>query len=210
MNACKPLIALALAALLAAPAAADSLWKGNEDKPHWFSDTKARRVGDVVTILIKEESKAKTDLSQSHKKDSSTKAMVNELRAIFGINKPKDGATDESAGLPVVDWQSTRNYDATASAESEEELELRISATVREVLPNGNLLIDAARQIRHDRDVRVVHLTGIVRPQDVTRDNTVLSQSIAEARISYEGYGPANLTKRKGCANRVLDLIWPF
>ena len=85
-----------------------------------------------------------------------------------------------------------------------------VSAMVKEILPNGNLLIDASRRVRHDDDLRVVHLTGIVRPIDVAADNTVLSTSIAEARISYEGYGPAARTKRKGWGNRVLDTLWPF
>jgi len=198
-------------AMLGVPAAADSLWKGSTSPHfHWFADTKARRVGDLVTILIKEESKAKTDLSQSHTKETSTNAVFKEFRNLFGVNKPADGATDEDKGLPVVDWESKREYDSKAASESKETLELRISAMVKEILPNGNLLIDASRRVRHDDDLRVVHLTGIVRPIDIAADNTLLSTSIAEARISYEGYGPAASTKRKGWGNRVLDSIWPF
>ena len=163
-----------------------------------------------MTILIKEESKAKTDLSETHTKETKTNAKINELRNLLGVNKPADGATDAEKGLPVVDWESKRESDSKAESESSETLELRVSAVVKEVLPNGNLLIAASRQVRHDRDLRVVHLTGIVRPVDVAADNTVLSENIAEARISYEGYGPASRTKNKGLGNRFLDLIWPF
>ena len=198
-------------ALVAGPGAADSLWKGAPSPQfHWFADTKARRVGDIVTILIKEESKAKTDLSETHTKETKTNAVIREFRNLLGVNKPPEGATDEEKGLPVVDWESKREYDSKAESESNETLELRISAVVKEVLPNGNLLIDASRQVRHDRDLRVVHLTGMVRPVDIAANNTVQSESLAEARISYEGRGPASRTKGKGWGNRLLGLVWPF
>jgi flagellar L-ring protein precursor FlgH len=205
------LLALAMLAAGAAAAAADSLWRPSPGPHfHWFADTKARRVGDIVTILISEKSEAKTDLSQSHSKETAANAVIEEFRNLCGINKPADGATDATKGLPVIDWKSSRTYDAKATAESKDELELRISAVVKEVLPNGHLIIDASRQIRHDHDVRIIHLTGIVRPADIAAGNTVRSESIAEARISYEGFGPAARAKHKGIGNRLIDLIWPF
>jgi flagellar L-ring protein precursor FlgH len=203
--------AIGLLATTAVPAPADSLWKGAPSAGfHWFADTKARRVGDIVTILIQEESKAKTDLSQSHSKESETKAAINEFRNLLGVNKPPDSATDETKGLPKVDWDSERKFDSKATTETEETLELRISAVVKEILPNGNLLIDASRQVRHDRDVRLVHLMGIIRPVDVAAGNTVASTSIAEARISYEGCGPATRARQKGWGNYIIDFFWPF
>jgi len=202
--------AIALLALAAA-AHADSLWRPAEGPAFsWFSDTKARRVGDIVTILISEESKATTDLKQSHSKDTQTTAVIEELRHLCGINKPSEDATGDDKGLPELDWKSSRKFDAEAKAESKEELELRVSAVVKEILPNGNLLIEGHREIRHDHDLRLVHISGIVRPTDVTAANTVLSEHIADARISYEGLGPAAGTKNKGWGSRVIDWIWPF
>jgi len=149
-------------------------------------------------------------VSQSHSKDTATKAAIEEFRTLCGINKPKDGATDEEKGLPAVDWKSSRTFDSKAKAESKEALELRVSAVVKEQLPNGNLVIEGRREIRHDRDLRLVHLCGIVRPVDIGTDNTVLSEHIADARISYEGMGPASRNKHKGWGSRFVDLIWPF
>ena len=206
------LLALGLATLTALPAAADSLWQQTPAPNfHWLADIKARRVGDIVSIVIKEESKASTDVSESHSKETSANAVVEELRcALLGINKPKDSSDTDTRGLPALDWKSSRKYDSSAKAESEDNLELRISAVVKETLPNGNLLIDGSRKIRHDDDVRVIHITGVIRPTDIAADNTVKSESIAEARISYEGQGPAVRTKKKGWGNHVLDFIWPF
>jgi len=190
---------------------ADSLWpKDREAEPRWFNDLKARRVGDVVTVLIKEESKATTDLSESHSKDTKATASVEELRLLGLVNKPKVGAADDEKGLPKVDWKSSRTYDAKAKAESKEKLEVRVAAVVIEKLPNGNLVIEGRREIRHDRDVRYIHVCGIVRPADISADNTVLSERLANAKITYEAEGPSARTKNKGWMAYLVDFIWPF
>jgi flagellar L-ring protein precursor FlgH len=195
----------------AAAASADSLWPASgATGGHWFADTKARRVGDMVTILIKEESTATTDVSQTHDKQTEGEYIIEKLRGLCGISKPKEGAAADEKGLPEAKWNSSRTYDAKSKAESKEALELRIGAVVKEILPNGNLLIEGRREIRHDEDVRLVHICGLVRPADVAADNTVLSQYISEAKISYETSGPSAKTKNKGWGGRILDSIWPF
>ena len=98
------ILAIGLAALAAVPAAGDSLWRqGAAPHFHWLADTKARRVGDIVSIVINEESKASTDLSQSHSKETETNAVISEIRHLFGINKPSASATGADKGLPAVD-----------------------------------------------------------------------------------------------------------
>ncbi|MFP4055876.1 MAG: flagellar basal body L-ring protein FlgH [Candidatus Brocadiia bacterium] len=215
MSARIPALAILLAVLPAGPASADSLWPGSEQpRPGWFSDLKARRVGDIVTILIDEEAKATTDLSQSHSQATETGGAIKKIQNVLGINKPDPAATTTTtaaeAGLPAVEWEASRKHDSTAKTESKEELELRIAAAVKEVLPNGNLLIEATRQVRHGRDVRLVCLSGIVRPADITAQNTVRSEHIAQARMSYEGRGPAMRVRNKGFFAHVIDFVWPF
>jgi len=205
------LSAVGLLALAAAPARADSLWPAaGEPGFQWFSDTKARRVGDIVTILIKEQSTATTDLSQSEQKDTATTAVIKQICHVLGINKGGDTSSTGDTGLPSVDWNSARKFDAKAKAESKEALELQVSAVVKEILPNGNLIVEGHREIRHDYDRRLIHISGLVRPTDITPSNTVLSEHIAQARVSYEGDGPASQTKNKGWANRILEAMWPF
>jgi len=201
----------ALSLAIAPLAAGDSVWPKNpEARPRWFNDLKARRVGDVVTVLIREESTATTDLSESHSKDTKATASVAELRLPGLINKPKPDAADDEKGLPKVDWKSSRTYDAKAKAESKEKLEVRVAAVVVERLPNGNLVIEGRREIRHDRDARFIHVCGVVRPADISADNTVLSERLANAKITYEGAGPAARTKNKGWFACVVDFLWPF
>ena len=209
-------VILAMLSAARPTAVADSLWTRRSLNP--ITDTKARRVGDIVTIVIKEKSEATSDLSETHDKTTDTTGVITEIKNLFGFwgkssETPKgtvnaDGSKVEP--LPSVDWDSERKYDSSQKAEAKETLELRLSAIVKEVLPNGNLLIEASRSIQHDRDVRRVFISALVRPEDVGLDNTVLSEKLAQARIVYEGRGPASRTKNKGWGNQIVDLLWPF
>ena len=211
MRAQALLLPAALFALCSIHAAADSLWQAGQAPPtSLIADHKARRVGDIITILIKEEATAKSELKESHAKDSATKAAITEIKNILGYTRPDTTASGETRGLPSVDWSSARKYDSTASAESKKTLEFRITAIVKEVLPNGNLLIEGGREIRHDRDVRVLHISGVVRPVDVTSANAVESDYVAQMRVSYENKGPGARTKNKGWGNWIVDILWPF
>lgn len=200
-----------LVALGCVPAAADSVWQAGARAPaSLIADHKARAVGDIITILIKEETTAKSDLKESHAKESATKAAITEIKNILGYTRPDVTPSGKTRGLPSVDWSSTRTYDSEASAESKKSLEFRITAAVKEVLPNGNLLIEGRREIRHDRDVRLLHISGLVRPADVAADGTIASESIAQMRVSYENKGPGARTKNKGWGNWIVDILWPF
>jgi len=216
MGALRITLAGLLLAAIAAPAAADSLWKQSTDPDFcWFADTKARSVGDVVTVLIKEETKAKTDQTRSETKTTSGLAQIvrffgNTACSLLGIQKYDATSKNPTTPDPQAQWKSDRKFDAKALAESKENLELRISATVKEVLPNGNLLIEGHREIVQDGDLRRIHVSGIIRPMDVTSDSTVLSERIADARILYQGAGSAMDTKNKGWGERLVDKIWPF
>lgn len=187
---------------------AESLWKRSAEPIQLFTDIKARRAGDLVTILIEEQSEFSAERDNSLKKDSATKAGINVFR-LLGIEKPADG-NGTGGDLPAVDWESSRSFAADGSTETKDKLVLRITATVREQLPNGNLLIEGEREMIANQEVRILRIAGIVRPRDITADNTIRSESIAEAKIHYQSKGPLATNGRKGLPNRFLDMIWPF
>ncbi len=86
----------------------------------------------------------------------------------------------------------------------------RITARVSRVLENGNLFIEGARQLTVNAEEQYIVISGIVRPEDITSDNLVSSQYIADARIVYTGQGIINDKMRPGWGTRILDAIWPF
>ena len=86
----------------------------------------------------------------------------------------------------------------------------KISARVIRVLDNGNLIIEGRRQVTVNADDQFILITGIVRPEDITAENTVASQYVADARVLYTGEGIINDKMRPGWLTRIVDWAWPF
>ncbi len=83
-----------------------------------------------------------------------------------------------------------------------------VSCVVKEVLPNGNLVIEGSREVRINRERGIVEVSGIVRPEDIMPDNTVLSINIADAKIKYIGRGYVSGGTKKGIFHRLIDWIF--
>lgn len=164
-------------------------------------DRVARQPGDILTILVSEKSAStlaantaatKTDDNNVPKQDLPYVSQIRLLQRLFGGMRTKANSTTGGSGT------TSRTGDLTA----------RISATVKEVLPNGNLVIEGTRWVQVNKDTQILTLTGVVRPEDVRRDNTVLSESIADAKLSNDGKGMISDRQRKGILTRILD--WLF
>ncbi len=155
-----------------------------------YSDHKARSVGDIVTIIIAESSKASKSASTNTSKKSGASSSLSDL---FGVS-----------GLPLnmgTDAQS--DYAGAGSTTRSGSMEAKISATVKEVLPNGDLLLEGTREIVVNDDVQTITVSGVIRPQAINSDNSVLSTYMANARITYVGDGPT--AQRPGIITRILQ-----
>jgi len=183
-------------------AGGQSLWEKNPPG-NLYRDTKARAVGDVLTVLINEQAEVSKDSSRSLNKEHSADMGVDAFK-LFGLNNNGEST------LPGLKWDGKKDFNGEAEYKSSDTFVKRLAVTVKEVLPNGNLLLEGRRQIGTDGDVTTMTITGIVRPQDIAADNSVASELVAEAKISYEGEGPAAETTRRGWFVRLLDSIWPF
>jgi flagellar L-ring protein FlgH len=170
-----------------------SLWPRSYVNP--LLDRTARQVGDIVTIIISESSAASFQAATSTSKAEN--AEIARLTLPFfqhlfpGLST---GARAQSAGQGST-TQSGR-------------FATRMSAMVREVLPNGNLVIEGTRWIKVNHETQSFKLTGVVRRDDVRSDNTVLSEHIAEAEIRAEGSGAIIARQRSGVLTRILE--WLF
>ena len=87
---------------------------------------------------------------------------------------------------------------------------MSVAAVVTEILPNGNLVINGSQEVRVNYDMRVLNVTGIVRPRDITGNNVVAYDKIAEARISYGGRGRAMEVQQPAWGQQVFDKVTPF
>jgi len=168
------------------------------------SNKTARRVGDLVTIIIREEQQITND----ERADLLRASDLNYQLLNFDINP----ATFNT--LPGIESETEDNFNGQARYLKNGQFAARMTAIVVDVLPGGNLVVQGRREIRVDQERKVIEFSGIVRRYDVQANNTVQSELVADARVSYTGTGPlTNTTNRRGFGSWVrnaLAWLWPF
>lgn len=169
-----------------------------------IADKTARRAGDLLTVLIVESQDVENQEQSALKKETTFDYALES----FNI------APNAFNVLPDIEAESTDEFNGTANYQKRGSFEARITAIVMDVLPNGNMVISGRREIRVDQELKVIEFSGIVRRYDVMPDNTIQSELVAEARVSYVGHGPlTNTTNRRGLGGFLHDAwtwLWPF
>ena len=202
------LLAAALCAALAPAALAQgrsgSIYDPDRGPQGMISDKTARVPGDLITVIISE---------TQHLKNEETSTLNKATNLDYGINS-LDVAPGLFNTLPNVGASSQDSFNGTANYEKKGAFQARITAIVSDVLPNGNLVISGRREIKIDSETKLIEFSGIVRRFDVAPDNTVQSELVAEARVSYTGEGAlTNATNRRGLGawlHAAISWLWPF
>jgi flagellar L-ring protein precursor FlgH len=164
-------------------------------------DLRAARVGDVVTVQIVEKAEALKSASTSTSRDSSLAASVNSL---FGLPVNSGGFKPEASG-------SLKNeFTGAGLTQRKDTLLASLTAKVVDELPGGLLRIEGYRDLTINNERQYILLRGVIRQQDISPSNTVLSTSIADAQIVYSGIGVVSDKQRPGWLARVFDYVWPF
>ncbi len=167
-----------------------------------FADRKATRVGDVITIVLDERtvSQKTNNVSISKESDASFNAGP-----ILGTNP-----TYKNLSLDT-DIQQDRDFEGEADADQSNSLQGNITVTVSDILPNGNLVVRGEKWMMLTRGDEYIRISGILRPEDVTPENTVPSNRLANARISYSGTGELADSTEMGWITKFFNSpIWPF
>lgn len=168
-----------------------------------FEDYKARRVGDVLTVLLAERTQARKSANTSSSKDSSVQI---DPPTIFGGDVTVDGRQIFHNSI-----QGSRSFDGRGNSAQSNQLDGYITVTVADVMPNGNLVVQGEKWIRINQGEEYIRLRGIVRPVDVRADNTVLSTQIANAQVAYGGSGTLADSNNPGWLTRFFNSpVWPF
>jgi flagellar L-ring protein precursor FlgH len=174
----------------------------------FFRDQRAGRVGDILTVRINVADKAAVDNTTSRSRTGSEKSGIS---ALLGLETPLakilPGAVDPSK---LVDTSSTSKADGTGNTSRSETINMTVAATVVGVLPNGNLLIRGKQEVRVNFELRELVVSGIVRPEDIARDNSIMHTQIAEARISYGGRGQLTDAQQARWGQQIYDALFPF
>jgi|UniRef100_A0A7C3UY55 flagellar L-ring protein precursor FlgH len=191
----------------APPPQEGSLWTGRQANG-LVADSRPTNVGDLVTISITETAKASEIANTNTSKDSGVKVGVNSL---FGLSFPMKSFTNKDVNVDTaVDATVGNVSNGQGKTERQSSFTSYLTARVIQVLPNQNLVIQGRRHLRINNETEVVTLTGIVRPQDIDRNNIVPSTKVAEARVTISGVGVVSDKQKVGWMQRIFDHVWPF
>ena len=184
----------------------NSLWRNGARA--FFRDHRAKRVGDILTIVVAlDDEAALNNSTQNSRAYGDELGFDNFLGFEKVLNKVlPDGAVADD----LVDLDSASTYTGSGNLGREEEISLKIAALIVQTLPNGNLVVNGRQEIRVNSEMREVQVAGIIRPEDITSENTIGYEKIAEARIAYGGRGTISDVQTPRYGAQVLDVLLPF
>jgi flagellar L-ring protein FlgH len=170
----------------------------------FFKDQRATRVGDVLTVnVLMNDSAIMANETKGQRNDNDQVAMNN----LFGLEKVAPKVITPSS---LINTSDARNTDGKATINRQEQITVQLAAIVTQVLPNGNLVVNAKQEVRVDFDLRDVSFSGIVRPTDIDATNTIAWNKIADARLSYSGRGQSEDLQQPRLGSQLIDILSPF
>lgn len=174
---------------------------GNRQSDAWFGRGRNYQVGDIITVLLNEQTQAaRTQNSEINRDSKNTlpsgfNTQVGKLNpALKGIDLTNNAIDSKSKG----------------SADQQASLVGSIAVTVVEILANGNLLVRGEKKLGLSEGTEVIQVSGIIRPEDIGPNSTVQSRRLANAQIAYRGAGDLANAARPGWGTRMMHSIWPF
>jgi flagellar L-ring protein precursor FlgH len=187
-------------------AATASLWRSGPKS--LFGDRRARQRGDIVTVVINIDDEAKMRNATSRGRSGEDSVAIG---ALYGVKQLVEKVLPSGATLdPAVSAAGETTSAGEGAVTRTEEIALRLAATVEQVLPNGHLVIRGSQEVRVNFELRDLQISGILRPEDISRDNVVTYDKIADARIIYGGRGQITDMQQPRYGQQILDLLSPF
>jgi flagellar L-ring protein precursor FlgH len=186
--------------LSAACSEGGSIWaKRDKNMKAVYADDVARRIGDVLTITITENSTVDNKAKRDMKKETDRSTAFNgKLGNFADLGEFGTAAQSDNELKSKADYKDERKF-----ADS-------ITVVVVDILPNGNLVVLGSRNRDISGDTQTIEVSGIVRPSDISFDNAVKSERVADFRIVSKNGGVSAPYTKPGWLGSILDIVWPF
>lgn len=183
-----------------------SLWQGN--RTSFFRDQRASDAGDILTVVIDISDQARLRNSTDRSRSAADSLEIPTLGGFTPLMQRVLPSSADPANL--VDAGSEHSHTGEGETSRGEEVSLKVAAMIQRRFPNGNLLIEGRQQVRVNYELRELIVTGIIRLADITPDNTISYDKIADARISYGGRGHITDMQQPRYGQQIIDLIAPW
>nr|WP_268235222.1 MULTISPECIES: flagellar basal body L-ring protein FlgH [Bombella] len=188
--------------LQAPPTEAGSLWRPGSRA--FFKDQRAAQAGDLLTVKIQV---ADTANVTNNTTASGSGAEAFGIPSFFGL---KGGLMSHLTSTDALQTNSSSSNNGAGTIRRIDTVTLTLGGVITQVLPNGNFVVVARQEVRVNGELRQIMVSGVVRPQDISEDNIVTHDRIAEARISYGGRGQLSQYQQPRYGQKVLDSVLPF
>jgi len=184
----------------------NSLWQPGSTT--FFRDNRAWRIGDILKVVVEIKDSAKLDNATTHDRSGGDTIGI---PALFGKEKAIVGAiSSKGKANNWLNTNSKHSHRGSGNISRKEDIRTEIAAIVTKVLPNGNLVIQGHQEVRVNHELREIKVVGIIRPKDISSNNSINSNQIAEVRISYGGRGVVSDAQQPRVGSQVIDAISPF
>lgn len=188
------------------PGSSGSLWRSGPES--LFGDRRARTLGDILTVVIEIDEEAEIR-NQTNRTRNSVEGLS--VPNFFGLpSLAADALPGNSTLDPAIDISSNSTAAGNGDIRREERLTLQIAATVVNILPNGHMVITGNQEVRVNHELRDLQVAGIIRPEDISRRNTITYEKIADARVVYGGRGVISDVQQPRYGQKVLDSVLPY
>jgi len=204
-------LAVSFAALALATSAVatgnGSLWPaGTNVERGMTADRRASRAGDILTVVVAEIANSTSAQSKSSNRESSLEDAINR----FIYSTAASGFLTHNGELPASSASGKASNSGGGQVNNSQSLTARAAVLVTDVLPNGNLVIEGARMVTFSGETQHVILHGIVRSEDITANNTILSTNVADARVEFVTEGELTDAQKRGWLSKVYEKLRPF
>jgi flagellar L-ring protein FlgH len=178
---------------------------GHGPPPSLYSQPRIANVGDIVRVLISMNDKATLGNASGRSQTTKDGVVVD-----FGYNNGSAAASSNQPAKLLGDLSSSASTQGQGNIDRSEQIQVSVAAVVTRVLPNGNLVISGSQEVRVNYELRQLTVAGIVNPLDISLNNTVAYDRIAEARISYGGRGRQSDFQQPSWGQQIYDAARPF
>ncbi|MDE5592225.1 MAG: flagellar basal body L-ring protein FlgH [Helicobacter sp.] len=177
-----------------------------------FSDRRAMQLNDLVTVIINQTAQASSTANKNLKETSN--GALNGPSLNYAGSSSSIGnlvnSVNNATGFGINLGGSDSTYTGTGTQNRQETFTTTIAARIIKVLQNGNYFIEGSREVLINGEKQIIRVSGVVRPSDISRNNTIQSQYIADAKIMYDTQGELKKNTEKGWGTKLIESVWPF